>query len=77
MFDAKSKDYLQILVQPVAITVVATQLALLLPPAGMKMKSPKKRKEYSLSLIFKINTGNNQQRTCSSHCTPNHRGSSE
>ena len=38
MFDAKSKDYLQILVQPVAITVVATQLALLLPPAGIEMK---------------------------------------
>ena len=37
MFDAKSKDHLQILVQPVAITVVATQLALLLPPAGIEM----------------------------------------
>ena len=38
---AHGKDHLQILVQPVAITVVATQLTLLLPPAGMKMKSPK------------------------------------
>ena len=39
---AHGKDHLQILVQPIAITVVATQLTLLLPPAGMKMKVQKK-----------------------------------
>ena len=62
MFDAKSKDYLQILVQPIAITVVATQLTLLLPPAGMKMKSPKNARSIlyllsSKSIQEKISKG--------------------